>query len=174
MSNLRIRSTEIADRIGDVLDILADDTAPLEDWIAAFAVGQQLRLRMDRALKARRDDIIRVMDQQGLKALGPLSIKSSAVDPRYVCNERDNWEDETTQDALSELKRDPAMREYVRPIPAHLEVDVDRMTEDMRLGVQGAIHLFRALNSHGWRVERDRRKSLAVREPTKPKGEAAA
>jgi len=58
------------------------------------------------------------------------------------------------------------MHDYVRAIPAHLEVDVDRMAEDIRLGVQGAIHLYRALNERGWRKERDRRKSLSVREVT--------
>jgi hypothetical protein len=167
MTDLTLRPTEVADRIGDVLDILADDSASLEDWIAAFAVGQQIRLKVDRALKARRDDIIIAMERSGTKELGPVSITSTAVDPRYVCNERDNWEDATTQDALAELRGDPAMREYVRTVPDHLEVAVDRMTEDMRLGVQGAIHLYRALNDHGWRIERDRRKSLAVREPRK-------
>ncbi|MCA1572510.1 MAG: hypothetical protein LC798_19860 [Chloroflexi bacterium] len=173
MTDLALRQTEIADRIGDVLDILADDSAPIEDWAAAYAIAQQVRLRVDRALKARRDDLIVGMERGGLKSLGPLTVKSAAVDPRYVCNERDNWEDATTQDALAALRRDPATREYVRTIPAHLEVDVDRMTEDMRLGVHGAIHLYRALNDHGWRVERDRRKSLAVREVRAPKGEAA-
>ncbi len=155
MSALTIRGTEVADRIGDVLDILSDDTASLGEWVAAYSVVQQVKLRLDRSLKARRDDIIIGMERAGLRDLGPVSITSTAVDPRYVCNERDNWEDSTTQDALAELRHDPTMREYVRPVPAHLEVDVDRMTEDMRLGVQGAIHLYRALNSHGWRVERD-------------------
>lgn len=164
---LAIRSTEIADRIGDVLDVLADPKATLDDRAAAYAVAQQVRLRLDRALKASRDDLIDGMERAGLKALGPLSILRTPVDPRYVCNERDNWEDVTTQDALLALQRDRAMREYVRAIPAHLEVDVARMTEDMRLGVSGAIHLYRALNEHGWRIERDRHKSLAVREPKK-------
>lgn len=165
MADLALRPTEVADRIGDVMDILADDTAPLPDLAAAYAVAQQLRLRLDRGLKARRDDLIVGMEREGMKSLGPLSIKSAAVDPRYVCNEADNWEDATVQDALAVLRSDPAMRDYVRKVPAHLEVAVERMTEDMRLGVQGAIHLYRALNDHGWRIERDRRKSLAVREP---------
>ena len=172
MSSLAIRQTEIADRIGDILDLLTDSTAPLEDRIAAYAVGQQLRLRLDRPLKAVRDDLIIGMERAGLKQVGPVSIKSSAVDPRYICNERDNWQDATTQDALAALRRDPAMREYIRAVPAHLEVDVERMVDDLQAGVQGAIHLYRALNEHGWRVERERRKSLAVRE-AKPKADAA-
>jgi hypothetical protein len=160
---LRIRQTEVADRVGDVLDILADDTASLEEWGAAFAIGQQIRLRMDRALKARRDDIIVRMERDGLKALGPLTVKSTAVDPTYPCNERDNWEDATIQDALEALLTDEQTRPYVRRIPHHLEIDVAALAADVQLGVQQAIDLYRQLNEKGWRREEARRLSLAVR-----------
>lgn len=173
MSDLTVRTTEIADRIGDVLSILADDSAGLDDWIAAFAVGQQLRLRMDRALKSRRDDIILAMERDGLKELGPLSIKSAAVDPKYVVNDPDNWEDSTIQDALAELRRDSRTRPYVRVIPAHLEIDPLALAADVQLGVQAAIDLYRAMNEKRWRTESARRLSLAVREVKAPRKEAA-
>ncbi len=172
--SLAIRSTEIADRIGDVLAILADDTASLDEWAAAYSVAQQVKLRLDRSLKARRDDIIVGMERGGLKSVGPLTVKSTAVDPVYPVNERDNWEDATAQDALAALRQEPLTRRYVRVVPAHLEVDVEALVFDLRMGVQGAIDMYREMNRHGWRRERDRRKSLAVREATAIKKADAA
>lgn len=170
MSDLTIRQTEIADRIGDVLDILSDDSASLDDWAAAYAVAQQVRLRLDRALKSRRDDLIVGMERAGRKALGPLSIKSAAVDPRYPANDRDNWDDAGVQDGLLALAADPATRPYVREVPYHREIAVDVLAADVQLGVQAAIDLYRELNKRGWRTEEARRLSLAVRE-VKPKAE---
>jgi hypothetical protein len=168
MTDLAIRSTEVSDRVGDVLDILADDNASLEDWIAAFAVGQQIRLKVDRALKARRDDIIVAMERSGTKALGPLSIKSTAVDPSYPANDRENWLDASVQDGLAALRERPDTRPYVRIVPAHLEIAVDVLAQDIQLGVATAIELYREMNRRGWRKEaKERRKSLAVREPRK-------
>jgi hypothetical protein len=168
VSDLVIRRTEIADRVGDVLDILADDSASLEDWIAAFAVGQQVRLKVDRALKARRDDIIVAMERAGQKQLGPLSIKSTAVDPSYPCNSPENHEDATTQDAMQELFKDDVLHHYIRVVPAHMEIAVDVLAADVQMGVQAAIDLYRELNEKGWRKEEARRLSLAVREPRRP------
>jgi hypothetical protein len=167
MTDLALRPTEVADRVGDVLDILADDNAALEDWIAAFAVGQQIRLKVDRALKARRDDIIIAMERSGTKALGPLSIKSTAVDPSYPVNSPENHEDATVQDALAALRQRRDTRPYVRAVPQHLEIAVDVLAADVQMGVQAAIDLYRALNDKGWRREEARRLSLAVREPRK-------
>jgi hypothetical protein len=161
---LRIRQSEVADRIGDVLDILADDTAGLDDWAAAYAIAQQLRLRLDRSLKSRRDDLIVGMERGGMKALGPLTIKSAAVDPRYIVNEPENHGDSTLQEALREMRADPTLREFIRYIPEHFEIDVEGLTEGIRLGSQRAMELYGEMNRRGWRVERDRRKSLAVRE----------
>ena len=83
MSDVTLRPTEVTDRVGDVLDILSDDSSPIEDRAAAYAIAQQVRLRLDRALKASRDDLIVHMERSGLKSMGPLSVKSTAVDPSY-------------------------------------------------------------------------------------------
>ncbi len=170
---LTIRSTEIADRIGDVLDILADDTASLDEWAAAYSVAQQVKLRLDRSLKARRDDIIVGMERGGLKSVGPLTVKSTAVDPRYVVNDPDNHEDLGVQDALAELRADSRTRPYVRAVPQHLEIDPLALAADVQLGVQAALTLYRELNKRRWRVEQARRLSLAVREAKAPKADAA-
>jgi hypothetical protein len=152
-------------RIGQLVDELANPEARLEDRAAAYAVLQQVRLRIDRALKANRDDIVIGMERQGLKALGPVTIKSSAVDPSYPCNAPENHEDATVQDALADLYAEKATRPYVRQIPHHLEIAVDVLAADVQMGVQAAIDLYRQLNEKGWRREEARRLSLAVREP---------
>jgi hypothetical protein len=168
-----VSETGIA-RIDNVLGILVDREQTLDNRAAAYGVLQQVKLRLDRGLKANRDDIVKGMQADGLKELGPLSIKSTAVEPVYVCNLPENHEDLQVQEALEELTEDRALRPYVRLVPRHFEIDVDRMVEDIRLGVQAALNLFQILNVNGWRTERDRRYSLAVREVVAPKKEAAA
>ena len=69
--------------IGQYVQQVADPEASRDDKAAAWAVGHQVQLRINRMLKASRDDLIVSMERDGLKELGPLSIKSSAVDPRY-------------------------------------------------------------------------------------------
>lgn len=149
------------------LSLLANPDVQLDDRAAAYAVLQQIRLRVDRALKASRDDIIVGMERQGLRSLGPLSVKSSAVDPSYPCNDRDNWEDAGVQDAMNLLRHEAATRPYIRVVPSHFEIDVPALAADVQLGVQAAIDLYRTLNERGWRREEARRLSLAVREPRK-------
>jgi hypothetical protein len=151
--------------VDDALTILADSDAPLDDRAAVYAVLQQFRLRLDRALKASRDDLLIGMERQGLKSLGPLSIKSTAVDPTYPANDRENWQDLTVQDAMKQLRQDEATRPYIRAVPAHFEIDVPTLAADVQMGVQAAIDLYRQLNEKGWRVEEGRRLSIAVREP---------
>jgi hypothetical protein len=161
-------------RIDNVLGILADREQTLDNRAAAYAVAQQVKLRLDRGLKASRDDLIRGMQVADLKELGPLSIKSTAVDPVYVCNLPENHEDLQVQEALEELTEgDRSLRPYVRLVPRHFEIDVERMVEDIRLGVQAALNLYQILNVNHWRTERARRYSLAVREVVAPRKEAA-
>lgn len=158
-------------RVDSAMGVLADRAQTLENRAAAFAVLHQVQLRVNRALKASRDDIVKGMQSGGLRDLGPLSIKSTAVDPRYECNEEGAWEDDLVQDALRELLGDRELRPYVKAIPKHLEVNVERLIEDLRLGVQAAIVLFAELTDRHFRVERERRYSLTVREAVAPKRE---
>lgn len=162
MSDLTTLATA---KIGELADELANPDARLEDRAAAYAVLQQVRLRVDRALKANRDDIIVGMERAGVRELGPVSVKSTAVDPSYPCNAPENHEDAMVQDAMTSLLGDPATRPYIRRVPAHLEIAVDVLAHDVQMGVQAAIDLYRTLNERGWRREEARRLSLAVREP---------
>ncbi len=155
------------------LGVLSDPEASLDDKAAAYSVIQQVKLRLVRALAASRDDIIVGMERAGLRDLGPVSITSTAVDPRYVVNDAENHEDSSIQDALAELRADSRTRPYVRVVPAHLEIDPLALAADVQLGVQAALTLYRELNKRRWRVEVARRLSLAVREVTPSKADAA-
>jgi hypothetical protein len=150
-----------------VTEGMGDVERPLEDRGAFYAIGQQLRLKLDRALKGSRDDLIVGMERAGLKSMGPLTIRSAAVDPSYPCNAPENWDDADVQDTMEALAQDPNTRAYVRLIPAHREIAVDVLAQDVQLGVQAAQLLYRELNRKGWRTEQARRLSLAVREPRK-------
>jgi len=165
MTDLAIRTTEIADRIGDVLDILADPSEKVDNRAVAYAIAQQIRLKLDRALKASRDDIIVAMERDGVQQLGPVTIKSSAVDPSYPCNDRENWEDSTVQDSMYELSLRSETARYIRRVPSHLEIDVPVLAEDVVAGLTPARALYRMLNERGWRKEEARRLALAVRPP---------
>ena len=156
--------------IADAMDAVQNPDLPLEDRAGVYAVLHQIQLRINRAIRSAKDDIILGIERQGLKELGPLSIKATAVDPRYDCNMPENWGDEGVQSAMADLWADAATHRYIRSIPAHLEIDVHALAEDVQLGSQVALDLYRMLNEKRWRTEQARRLSLAVREA---KGKAA-
>ena len=166
-------ATYASAKLAELADELSNPEARLEDRAAAYAVLQQVKLRLDRVLKANRDDLIVGMERDGLKELGPLSVKGTAVDPKYVVNDEGNWADSTIQDALKWMRDTEALREYIRHVPEHLEIDVPALVEAMRLGSRTALDLYGEMNRRGWRVEQARRLSLAVREAKTLRGAAA-
>ena len=161
MTDLAVRQTEVVDVV-DVLDILADEAASLEDWIAAYAVGQQFRLRIDRGLKSRRDDIIVGLERQGLKEFGPLSVKATAIDVRWPANDEGNWGDSSVQEAMEQYAK--VAPEYFRHVPDHWEIDSAALGAGVAEGDPVAQQLHRECKEKGWRTEVGRRLSLAVRE----------
>lgn len=170
MSNLA-HSTGIQP-VDATMRVLVDPESRIEDRAAAYGLLHQVQLRMNRALKAAKDDLIVFLETSGQRELGPLSVASSSIDPEYVCNQPGNWQDSTTQEALEGLRADPDYSEYVRVIPAHLEIDTLRLGADVHAGVLAATQLFAQLKQQGWRREAGRRLSLRVRE-VKPKEKAA-
>ena len=155
----------MASDLDDVLVVLADTSQPIENRAAVYAVAQRLRLKLDRALKASRDDIIVAMEREGVKQLGPVTIKSTAVDPTYPANDRENWEDSTVQDSMREMFLHREYGRYIRQVPSHYEVDVPVLAEDVVAGIPAARALYGLLNEKGWRREVARRLSLDVRPP---------
>lgn len=169
MSTLIKQSTGIQ-RIDVALGVLGDAEASLEDRTAAYAVIQQIRLRLDRALKASKDDLIVGMERAGLRELGPVSVKASAVGVEWPCNDEGNWADSTVQEAMELYAK--VAPEYFRHVPDHWEVRTAELGAGVAADDPVAKRLHRELKEHGWRTEEARRLSLAVREPKK--GKAAA
>ena len=171
MSNLTV-ATGIQP-IDATIRTATDPVLPMEDRGAAVAVLHTLQLQINRVTRPLKNELVAYMEANGIRKLGPLSVSSTAIDPIYVCNNPGNWEDSGTQEALEALRADPDFNEYVRVIPAHLEIDAARLGVDTHAGIAQARQLFEQLKAHGWRKEAGRRLSLKVDE-AKPRAEKAA
>lgn len=167
MSNLT--TTTGIQQVDATLRTMTDPTVPVEDVAAAYSVLYALQIAVNRQLRTVKDRLIVHMEQEGIRKLGPLSVTSSAIDPTYTCNEPGNWEDTTTQEALETLRADPDYNDYVRVIPAHLEIDTAKLGADVHAGVSAARALYDQLREHGWRREAGRRLSLKVDEARREK-----
>lgn len=145
------------------LEALDDTALTVDDRAAAYGVLHQVQLRINRALRKVRDELILHMERNDLKALGPLTVKSTAIDVRWPCNDEANWTDATVQDTLRDLIR-PVTPEFVRHVPEHYEIRTAELGEAVHLGDPAALQLHRELKDRGWRTEVGRRLSLAVKE----------
>lgn len=167
---LRVRQAEVADRIGDVLDILADPSASIDDKAAAYAIGYAIQRAMNRGLGVRQKgptaqgEILRHMVEQKLDALGPLYIGWQSFDVEYPCNAADNWTDASVQDGMAAIRANPDTRDYIREIPAHLEIDVAALGADVHAGSVTAKALWDELRARRWRTDGGKRAVLKVRE----------
>lgn len=170
MSALIRQSTGIQ-RLDVALGILSDPTASPDEKGAAYSVLHQIQLRINRSLRAVKDELIVHMESHGLRDMGPLSIKATAIDVRWPVNDPDNWTDITTQEMLAVFAK--AAPEYIRHVPEHREVDTAALGAGVAAGDPVAKRLHADLKEHGWRTEVGRRLSLAVREPQKRKADAA-
>lgn len=165
MSNLTVRTG--LPQVDAAIRTATDPTLPMEDRGAATAVLHTFQLAVVRAIRPVKNELIVYMEANHIRRLGPLSVTSSSIDPIYTCNEPGNWQDTQTQEALEALRADPDYNEYVRVIPAHLEIDTARLGADTHAGIAQARQLFEQLKEHGWRREAGRRLSLKVAEPTR-------
>lgn len=168
MSDLTIRSTEIADRIGDVLDILASPDASLEDRAAAYAVGAAVVREVQRALgtyvrsgPTPKSELTEHLVRNGGE-MGPLYLGWEAFDVAYPINDAANWTDAQAQSDLESLPR-----EFLRVVPAHLEVDVPALGAAVHEGSAAAKAVWDFLKAKRYRVEGGKRAVLKVREPKK-------
>ena len=175
MSDLTIRTTEIADRIGDVLDILADDSASVEDKGAAYAIGAAIVREIQRGLgtyirsgPTPKSELTEHLVRNGGQ-LGPLYLGWESFDVSYPINDAANWTDAQAQSDLESLPR-----EFVRAVPAHLEVDVPALGAAVHEGSAEAKAVWDFLKARRYRVEGGKRAVLKVREPKKPEGDAAS
>ena len=156
--------------LADAMEAVQDTSLPIEDRAGLYAVLYTIQKRINRALGIRQkgataqNELLMAIAQGGLKELGPLYLAWEAFDVKYPCNAAENWTDDGVQEALEAIRRDPATSEYVRVIPAHLEIDVPALGEAVHAGSAAARALYDELREKGWRTEGGRRASLKVRE----------
>lgn len=149
--------------IDTALDALSDSRLTIDDRAGAYAVLHQVQLRINRALRKVKDELIVYMRSNDLKALGPLSVKSTAFDVEWPCNAEANWTDATTQDTFRDVLI-PIAPEYVKAVPAHYELNTAALGAAVHLGDPLALQVHREIKARGWRTEAGRRLSLEVKE----------
>lgn len=149
-------------KVAELMDELANPEAAVDDRAAAYAVLHQIQLRINRALRGAKDDLIVYMESNGLRDMGPLSVKATAVDVRWPANDEGNWGDSTIQEAMELYAK--VAPDYFRHVPEHWEVRTAELGAGVASGDPVAIRLHRELKNHGWRTEEGRRLSIAVKE----------
>jgi hypothetical protein len=149
--------------IDSALEALTDTRLTIEDRAGAYAVIHQVQLRLNRALRKVKDDLIAYMVTNDLKALGPLSVKKSSIDVEWPVNDEANWGDHMTQDAIRDLIL-PIAPELVRVVPMHYELRTAELGAAVQLGDPVALEVWRQAKAHGWRKEAGKRLSIEVKE----------
>lgn len=149
--------------IDTALEALTDTRLTIEDRAGAYAVIHQVQLRLNRALRKVKDELIVYMKQNDLKALGPLSIKATSIDVEWPCNMEANWTDATVQDTFRDILL-PIAPEFIRKIPAHYELNTAALGAAVHLGDPLALQVHREVKARGWRTEAGKRLSLEVKE----------
>jgi hypothetical protein len=150
-------------RLDVALGVLRDPNANPDDKAAAYSLLWHVQIVSNRAMRAAKDDLIVHMEREGLRDMGPLSIKATAIDVRWPANDEGNWIDSDVQEAMELYAK--VAPEYFRHVPDHWEVDTAALGAGMAEGDPVAKRLHRECKDKGWRTEAGRRLSLAVREP---------
>jgi hypothetical protein len=149
--------------IDTALEALTDTRLTIEDRAGAYAVIHQVQLRLNRALRKVKDELIVHMKSNDLKALGPLSIKSTPFDVEWPCNAEGNWGDADVQDTFHNVLLQIAP-EFIRKVPAHYEIRTAELGKAVHAGDPLALALHRELKARNWRTEGGRRLSIEVKE----------
>lgn len=152
------------DALDQAIEAVADTNLPMEQRGAVYAGLRRLRLAIDRALRPVTKEIELAMVQADASEWGPLRLTWRAIDPKYPCNDPGNWDDAGVQDQLAEWRRHTAYRPFIRPVPAHLEVDTAELGAAVANGDPGARELYGLLNEKRYRTEEGRAPTLTVRE----------
>lgn len=162
MSNLTVNDGT-PQIIADAMSAVQDRSLPVEDRAALYGVLHQIQLRINRAIKAAKPDILEHVRENG--PLGPVSATSTPKDVRWPCNDEGNWADAGVQDAMLELAEDSTTRPFIRHIPEHFEIVPAAIVAAMSMGDPAARRLYTELKNRKWRSEEgDRTYTLAVKE----------
>lgn len=161
-TELAVRLAGLREPLQDALNALADESTPVDDRAALYGALHQLQLRVNRVLRKARDPLIVHMDTEGLRDMGPLSVKATAIDVTWPCNDAGNWDDATIQDEMATMAA--AAPEYFIHVPDHWEVIPAELGKAVHAGDPVAKQIHRRMSEAGWRREEGRRLSLAVKE----------
>ena len=149
--------------IDGALEALTDTRLTIEDRAGAYAVLHQVQLRLNRALRKVKDELIVYMESNGLRSLGPLSVRRTAIDVEWPVNDEANWGDLTVQDAIRDVIL-PIAPEFVRHVPEQYEIRTADLGSAVHMGEPVALEVWRQVKAHGWRKEAGKRLSLEVKE----------
>lgn len=163
--------------IPDALTVVTDTSRPIEDRAPAYAVLRRIRLQIDRAIRPVGQEIQAAMAAVDAKEWGPIRLAWKAIDPKYVCNDPDNWTDAGVQETLREWATSgryaaPDGTPWINSIPGHYEVATAALGAAMAMGDPAARELYRLLNDKGYRKEQGRAATITVAEP-RPQEDAA-
>lgn len=168
MSDLTTR--DMPQVIADALSAVADPSLPLEDRAGIYAVLRSIRLKIDRAIRPVGPEIQQAMAEAGAESWGPIKLSWKPVDARYVCNDPDNWGDDSVQDVLGVWNADtryrtPEGEPWVREIPRHFEVDTKALGAALAANDPAARELYGLIREYRFRTEEGRAATLTVAEP---------
>lgn len=164
-------TAELAEQqIDDALVAVSNAELTIEDRASIYAVLRSIRLRIDRALRPVGPEIQEAMARAGAESWGPIRLTWKSVDPRYVCNDPANWEDDSVQETLAVWNADTRFRTpegepYVRHIPSHFEVDTKALGVGLGARDPRAHDLYKLIREYGYRTEEGRAATLTVAEP---------
>lgn len=154
--------TGLPEPVQDALALLADESTPVDDRAALYATLHQIQLRINRVLRKARDPLVIHMEREGLRDMGPLSVKATAFDVEWPVNDPDNFGDAALQDELAASAR--IAPDYIVHVPEHWELNTAALGAGVASGDPVAQKLHRHAKDQGWRREGGRRLSLAVKE----------
>lgn len=150
-----VRLTGLPEPIQDALTLLADESTPVEDRAALWATLHQAQLRINRVLRKSKDALIVHMEGNGLKEMGPLSVKATAFDVEWPVNDPGNWEDAQLQDELAMFAR--LAPDYITRVPEHWQLETAALGTGLVNNDPVAVKLHRHAKDAGWRREGGRR-----------------
>lgn len=167
--------TELATRPADVtlteaLELVQDTDQPLPVRAGSWAVLRAWRRDVDRVLRPIGREIQEAMAAAEAQRWGPIRLTWKAIDPKYVCNDPDNWVDDGVQEQLAAWAAEsrytaPDGTPWVKSIPAHHEVDTAALGAAIAAGDPAARELYGLIRQKGYRTESGRAATLTVDEP---------
>lgn len=165
--------------INDALAGVQDQSLPIESRAAMYGLLYEMKRRIDRALgtytrkgPTAKSELAAHLASLDGEELGPLYLGWESFDVTWPANDPENWTDYGVQEELALIRQ--LAPEFVRAIPAHLELDTAALGEAVHAGDPAALQLHRQCKEKGWRREGGKRAVLKVREAKAPKKKEAA